>query len=696
MKAVGSSVARMTFVGSAAALAAAIPLGLVMVSIHGAWAVSVLFGLMVGGFLAGFITVFEHMWYGRPGHSLSRTVVSTAAGAMGGALGASAGQALFMAWGVRLVDSAVAGIALPLSAGSAVGWGLTGLAVGLAITVPFASGRDRWLPASFGGFAGGLAGGTVMQLFRPLFGTGSLIMGLLVLGGATGLGIAWIQRTMAHLRLQILDGPGRGSEFALGRSAVIGADSRCSVRLTGAGVAQRHARITFREGRAVIEDLGSPRGLRLNDRKVSGQAAALRHGDLIRIGDSLLRINAPGIARARAAAAVALLLCLVAPVQAAAEAEPSPEWRITQVDTSRYPMVDLYAILPGEARPSDIRSVTVTEAGREASVVEVRDLKQGVRDVPLTVSVVLDVSQSMAGEKMEEMKKALSRFSQTIPSDARVHLVVFSDKVSVRARDVSPDLLGQYATGITASGHTALFDAVRAGVGLLEGAAGRRAVLTMTDGKANRGSVSMEESLLAAERSGVSLMFVGLGSDARRNRLTGMALRTGGKAVYTSEPEVLSTLFEGMAEEISREVLFRYRAASRAEQVVPVALRVSTRTGQVEVGSRYFSPRATFMGTSGHGSWLLVLLGLLGPIGLVAAGRLTSFNLSADRVMLVEGSAQATRMLTRVLTRHGMTVPVSIGGETLLVNNRPVSGTRTLRPGETLTWGETTILYRDR
>jgi hypothetical protein len=78
----------------------------------------------------------------------------------------------------------------------------------------------------------------------------------------------------------------------------------------------------------------------------------------------------------------------------------------------------------------------------------------------------------------------------------------------------------------------------------------------------------------------------------------------------------------------------------------------------------------------------------------LAAGRLTSYNLSRDPLLLVEGSSQATRLITRVLARDGMTVPMAIGGKTILVNNQPVTGTRTLRPGETLTWGETTILRR--
>jgi hypothetical protein len=206
----------------------------------------------------------------------------------------------------------------------------------------------------------------------------------------------------------------------------------------------------------------------------------------------------------------------------------------------------------------------------------------------------------------------------------------------------------------------------------------------------------MEQALSKAEHAGVSLIFVGLGPDARKNRLTSMAQRTGGRAVYTSQPEVLSGLFEGMASDISREVLFRYRAAASEMQVVPVTLRIATSASDIEIAGRYFSPRATFMGTTGTVSWPLILVGLLGPVGLFMASRLTAFELSSSNVLLVEGSAGATRMLTKVLTRHGMTIPMAIGGQTLLVNNQPVTGSKTLKPGDTLTWGETTIMHKGK
>ena len=709
MKAIGSRINRMTLVGGCAALCAALPLALFLPLTPRSSTMSILFGLILGGFLAGFLTAFELLWTQRTGMLTSRLVPSAIMGALGGALGAWAGNILFKAWGSHLVNSPSAGIMFPLSLGSAAGWGLTGLGVGLAITLPFSSARSRWIHASLGGMAGGIAGGLIMQVFRPLMGSGSLVLGLVGLGSAVGFGISWTEKALSSLRLQVLQGPGRGSEFTLGGSTLIGNDRNCAVRLTEAGVAPRHARIFYKAKRLFFEDLGSPLGSTLNDRKVNGTSAGLSHGDLIRVGRSLLRVNAPDLAESSgstvALSVLILTLSLLAPATAGAaktdytlntQNETRNEARITQFDTSRYPVVDLYATLPGNLRPGAVRTLEVKEGDQVATLLEVRDLQKGVRDVPLTISLVVDTSESMKGQKLQEAKDAIFNFSQTIPSTARINLVAFSDHVRVLSTGLPSSLIYRSASELSAAGHTALFDAINTGVSLLDGKSGRKVVLTITDGIANRGSVSMDEAVISAESKGVSLLFVGLGSDARRNRLEDMSRQTGGKAVFTSNPTELSSLFEAFAMDLSREVLIRYRAPGSMESVVPVTLHLGSGASGSYLESRYLSPQASFFGVTGTSSIILFIFGLLGPAGLFAASRLNSFNMGKAPVLLVEGSSQATRLLTKVLSDEGMTVPMAIGGQTILVNNQPVKGTRTLKGGETLTWGETTILFRKK
>jgi diguanylate cyclase (GGDEF)-like protein len=70
-------------------------------------------------------------------------------------------------------------------------------------------------------------------------------------------------------------------------SIVLGRDESCEVRVPGAGVSRRHCRIA-RDGEVwVLQDLGSTNGTWLNDEPVN--LAALRDGDIIGVGDSLLK-----------------------------------------------------------------------------------------------------------------------------------------------------------------------------------------------------------------------------------------------------------------------------------------------------------------------------------------------------------------------------------------------------------------------
>ncbi len=696
MKVTGNRVIRTTLVGSCAAISAAVPIGILLAFNISGWTLGILSGALLGGILSGFFSAFDQMWTRRSGSLIGRVIPAVIVGFFGGGLAAFAGQALFSSWGNRLVKSASSGVLIPLSLGTAIGWALTGLAVGLAITLPASDTRDRWTWTVLGGVAGGFTGGFAMQAFQPLMGTGSLILGLSTLGTVMGLGISWAEKVFSKVSVQVLEGPGRGSIFNLGSRTYIGSDKKCRIYLTDAGIAPRHARISARRGRLLLEDLGSVVGCLLNDRKISRTQAPLSHGDLIRVGKSLFRINAPKVAAA--ASAILALVFLSSPADLFAGesisgylTEDSP--RITQIDSTDYPLVDMYVTLPTILRPGRVRKMRVYEGKEEATLLEVRDLTVADRDEAITVSLVLDTSQSMEGTKLSEARQALQTFSQTLPSLARINLITFSDSVRTVATRIAPEDITNYTKYITASGHTALFDAIVKGTDLVASNSGRRVVLVLTDGMANRGSYSMESALAYAEQRAVSLLIVGLGTDVRRSRLITMAEKTGGKAVFTTAPEELSFLFGEMGHTLSREVLIRYKSTGRQTSVVPVQLTLGSAGMTSAVKGRYMPPTASIFGNAGSVSWALILFGLIGPVGLLASSRLTSFVLSKDPIMLVEGSSNATRLLTKVLRDEGMTVPMNIGGKTVMVNNQPVSGTRTLNTGDTLTWGETTILF---
>lgn len=83
--------------------------------------------------------------------------------------------------------------------------------------------------------------------------------------------------------LLALDWTGDPQELVLGRS------SRCDVVLSDPSVSRRHARLLFRDGKWVLQDLASTNGTLVNDRRVG--RCELRPGDLVLVGDARLRVD---------------------------------------------------------------------------------------------------------------------------------------------------------------------------------------------------------------------------------------------------------------------------------------------------------------------------------------------------------------------------------------------------------------------
>jgi len=69
----------------------------------------------------------------------------------------------------------------------------------------------------------------------------------------------------------------------------LGRHPSCDVVLSSMSVSRRHARLVFRDGRWVLQDLGSTNGTEVNGIDVG--RCELRPGDEVILGDERLRID---------------------------------------------------------------------------------------------------------------------------------------------------------------------------------------------------------------------------------------------------------------------------------------------------------------------------------------------------------------------------------------------------------------------
>jgi len=254
--------------------------------------------------------------------------------------------------------------------------------------------------------------------------------------------------------------------------------------------------------------------------------------------------------------------------------------------------------------------VMVGETGRLGVLVRLggQDDQEHVRP-PLHLSIVLDRSGSMTGDKILSVKQAaLDTLRQLKPED-RVSLVTYASDVVVHGTLVEPgspaaDRLRADLLGMTASGGTALGPGLRGGIdGLISTPRGPDVlahVLLLSDGLANEGP--SEPVLLGSWASdafqrGVGVSTLGVGADYAEDLMTRLADAGGGRYHFIERsddvPRILADEFAGLTKTVARGVELNVATSTTTSIEVihgyPVAVVgpvTQARIGSVAAGQR--------------------------------------------------------------------------------------------------------------
>ena len=148
-------------------------------------------------------------------------------------------------------------------------------------------------------------------------------------------------------------------------------------------------------------------------------------------------------------------------------------------------------------------------SGLEADDFELRDsgrLQQissvMFEDVPLSIMLALDTSESVRGEPLEDLKEAAFAVTALLTFRDRSALLTFSSELELRA-DWGADRgrLRAAISATTAAGYTGVHDAAYAALTLRDPKAGRTLVLLFSDGEDTISWLSGQIVLETAQRS---------------------------------------------------------------------------------------------------------------------------------------------------------------------------------------------------
>jgi VWFA-related protein len=232
-----------------------------------------------------------------------------------------------------------------------------------------------------------------------------------------------------------------------------------------------------------------------------------------------------------------------------------------------------------------------------------------LESLPLAVTFVLDVSGSVAGEKIRHLASAVELVLDGLREHDRAGLVTFSHRVWQRM-PLTSDLkqVRSILTAADANGGTSLNDAVYAGLALNESPEARALVLVCSDGMDSRswlGSATVERAArradavvygvaVAGAAAGLIVLKMGRPVPYRPEYLPGqtdfmeaIASATGGRVIKADETSNLPKAFEEILQEFRTRYVITYSPASDAPGWHAIDLKVKGRRAEVKARRGY-------------------------------------------------------------------------------------------------------------
>jgi len=183
----------------------------------------------------------------------------------------------------------------------------------------------------------------------------------------------------------------------------------------------------------------------------------------------------------------------------------------------------------------------------------VQELWQSARK-DVNMVMLLDVSGSMSGSKIDSMRRAAVQFVEQMGDEDYLTIIPFSyEPVSlVKYQQVGENReeIIQAIRALEAEGDTALYDAIGEGATLLENTTRSdttNALVVLTDGLDTYSYVYNQDSALsAAARSGATVFTIAYGSDADEELLENLAFRANGN-YFRGDEASIAAIYDEMS-----------------------------------------------------------------------------------------------------------------------------------------------------
>ncbi len=224
-------------------------------------------------------------------------------------------------------------------------------------------------------------------------------------------------------------------------------------------------------------------------------------------------------------------------------------------------------------------------------------------DLPLTIAMLIDTSQSVAPKLKFEQEAAISFFHSVLRDKDRAMLIEFDSGVTmVQDFTNDPNKLAKQIKTLKAAGGTALYDAITLTCDeKLIREIGRKAIILLSDGEDQSSRATFEQALELALKAEATIFtvsvnrggFFGVGDTKNGDRIMKqLSDETGGRAFFPFKVEDLEDSFRQINQELRSQYNIGYLSnnTKRDGSYRKVEIRIAEKGLRISYRKGYYAP----------------------------------------------------------------------------------------------------------
>jgi len=228
--------------------------------------------------------------------------------------------------------------------------------------------------------------------------------------------------------------------------------------------------------------------------------------------------------------------------------------------------VELYTTVTEHSRPVNYLQASNFKVFEDGVVQKIEGFEY-VKNLPLSVGIMIDTSASMLESLPEAQQAALKFIDFTVGEKDRAFVVSFDNEPYLLAKMTArKDRLVRALSGLRAEGSTALYDAIIYGLYQFTGIKGKKALVVVTDGKDTASKFDYDTLVEYVKKSGIAIYGIGLkisGTDLEvKYKLNKISKETGGQTFYIDSAKNLEAVYRQINEDLRSQYLLTYYSSN--------------------------------------------------------------------------------------------------------------------------------------